>query len=117
MILPRRTQRTDEANAYRALYKTKAWAHLRLFVFQRDGYICQKTGRLLGGKRNAPDSPVAHHVVPHRGDRDLFLDARNVITVSKEWHDRTAQSEEARGFSTEVGSDGWPSDPRHPANA
>lgn len=83
------------ANApWRAWYGTAEWQRLRLRVFVRDGYICQRTGILCGGKHPAPDSPVANHKKPHRGNRALFFDEANVETVSKEAHDILIQQEE-----------------------
>lgn len=60
----------------------------------RDNYTCQRTGVLCVGKHPAPDSPVANHRVPHRGDPVLFWDPDNIETVSKEVHDSLIQAEE-----------------------
>lgn len=59
---------------------------------------------------------VVHHKVPHRGDLALFFDPSNLEAVCKPCHDGPMQSDEARGFSRDVGPDGWPVDPAHPAN-
>lgn len=83
---------------WRAWYSTKAWAELRLKVFERDGYICQRTGVICAGKHPAPDSPTAHHKVPHRGNPALFWDEANLITVTKIEHDTVIQAEEARAY-------------------
>lgn len=82
---------------YRKWYKTARWQRLRLFVLQRDGYICQQTGVLLTGKSPEPDSPVVDHITPHRGDPELFWDASNLQSVSKSWHDSTKQALEKSG--------------------
>jgi hypothetical protein len=58
---------------------------------------------------------VADHIVPHRGDRTLFLEGE-LQTLCLDHHDSVKQQQEVRGFSTEVGADGWPVDPNHPAN-
>jgi 5-methylcytosine-specific restriction protein A len=63
-------------------------------VFVRDGYVCQRTGVLCAGKYPAPNSPVANHKKPHRGDLALFWDEDNVETVSKAVHDSVIQAEE-----------------------
>ncbi|WP_245430940.1 hypothetical protein [Rhodoplanes roseus] len=60
----------------------------------RDACTCQRTGIVLGGREPSPDSPVVHHVVPHRGDPALFWDAANLETVSKAWHDEHGQRED-----------------------
>lgn len=82
---------------WRAWYKSPRWAALRLQVLARDEYRCQRTGVLLGGRANAPDSPVVHHKTPHRGDPALFWDIANLEAVSKAWHDSEGQREDLAG--------------------
>lgn len=84
---------------WRAWYSTKAWQELRLRVFERDGYICQRTGLICAGKHPAPDSPTANHKVPHRGDPVLFWDEDNIETVTKQVHDTAIQAEEAKAYA------------------
>ena len=59
---------------------------------------------------------VVDHIVPHRGDRERFMDASNWQTLCPDHHDRTKKLEENRGYSNQRGADGWPIDPGHPAN-
>jgi 5-methylcytosine-specific restriction protein A len=87
-------QQRDMRNDWRGWYKTKRWQELRLHVFVRDAYKCQRTGVLCLGRHPAPNSPVANHKVPHRGDPALFWDPDNVETVAKQVHDGLIQSEE-----------------------
>jgi len=79
---------------WKAWYKTARWERLRQQVFLRDLYKCQRSGVLCLGKHPAPNSPVANHKRPHRGDPALFWDADNVETVSKAVHDSIIQAEE-----------------------
>lgn len=79
---------------WRQWYKTKRWERLRQAVFIRDAYICQRTGIVCMGKSPAPDSAVANHKTPHRGNPRLFWDINNIETVSKEVHDGLIQREE-----------------------
>lgn len=79
---------------WRAWYSTAQWKALRLKVFVRDCYICQRSGVICAGKHPAPDSPVANHKKPHRGNPALFWDEDNIETVTKEVHDSLIQSEE-----------------------
>lgn len=81
----------------RSWYKSKRWELLRQQVLVRDLYTCQRTGVLLTGKAPAPDSPVVHHKVPHKGDERLFFDINNLELVSKQWHDSEAQAMERSG--------------------
>lgn len=78
----------------RGWYKSARWQALRLEVLVRDLYTCQQTGVMLMGKAPAPNSPVVHHRVPHKGDEQLFWDITNLQAVSKAWHDSEGQSEE-----------------------
>jgi len=84
----------DVETPWRKWYRTARWQDLRLRVFLRDGYVCQKTGVLLGGRGHDGDAQVAHHKGPHRGDAALFWDEANVETVSKAWHDGEGQRQE-----------------------
>ena len=56
------------------------------------------------------------HIVPHRGDHKCFWDRKNWQALCRSCHDGAKRSEERRGYSTDIGADGWPVDPRHPAN-
>ena len=64
---------------------------------------------------------VVDHIRPHRGDMGLFWDRLNWQPLCRRCHDvwkqsaeRQARDDEARGYSTETGEDGWPVDDRHP---
>ncbi len=76
------------------LYSSAKWRRLRERILERDGWVCQQTGTLLVGIYPAPDCPVVDHIVPHRGDEDLFWDESNLQAVSKGWHDREKQRRE-----------------------
>lgn len=82
----------------RGWYKSARWQKLRHLVLERDLYTCQHTGVLLTGRAPAPDSPVVHHRLPHKGDEHLFWDINNLEAVSKEWHDSEAQRQERNGI-------------------
>lgn len=106
--------RTPEAAEYRKLYGTKPWKHLREQALLRDGFQCQRCGCLLKRGRTNPQSAVVHHLKPHKGDHDLFFDLDNLASLCKSCHDGPTQSAEVRGYDTEVGEDGWPTDGKHP---
>ena len=80
----------------RSWYKSERWQRLRLEVFVRDLYTCQRSGELCIGKHPAPNSPVANHKVPHHGDPELFWNINNIETVTKAVHDSLIQSEERK---------------------
>lgn len=66
-------------------------------VAKRDHWTCQRTGVLLIGALNAPNSLIVHHKTPHRGDKALFFDPLNCEAVSKKWHDTEGQKEDRNG--------------------
>jgi 5-methylcytosine-specific restriction endonuclease McrA len=75
---------------WRAWYKTARWAALRLSIFLRDLYQCQRCGKLEGNTSLL----VCDHRKPHRGDQQLFWDENNLQTLCKGCHDRDKQREE-----------------------
>jgi hypothetical protein len=58
---------------------------------------------------------VAHHVVPHKGNIELF-ETGVLQSLCKEHHDIDAQVIEGKGYSNEIGEDGWPIHKNHPIN-
>lgn len=66
----------------------------------RDLFTCRRTGILLVGKYPEPDSPVANHKTPHRGDPKLFWDPDNIETIAKSVHDSEVQREEQASLQT-----------------
>lgn len=58
---------------------------------------------------------VADHVIPHKGDWNSFS-LGELQSLCSSCHSGGKQAEEHRGYSSEIDHDGWPTDPRHPAN-
>ena len=103
--------RSPEAAAYHKLYKSKAWTKGRL-VFLASNPLCvrcQSQGRTTA-------ATVVNHIKPHKGDLVLFFDQANWQPLCAPCHDGPAQQQDRLGYTTDIGSDGWPTDPRHPAN-
>ena len=103
-------QQRRKDKPWRAWYGTARWQTLAKAIYARDLNICQVTGEMLTGEHPAPNSPVAHHIKPHRGDPALFWDPDNIQTVSKRHHDSEEQAMEKSGKPRRqsVGADGWP---------
>jgi len=103
--------RSAEALEWRKLRKTKHWLQLRDMQLTAHPYcrFCEARGKL---KR----ATVVDHITPHKGDADLFFDPANLQSLCKRCHDSAKQSEERLGYSTAIDEDGYPIDPRHPAN-
>lgn len=58
---------------------------------------------------------IADHVIPHKGDQNLFWFGK-LQSLCAHHHESRKKLEETRGYHTKVGDDGWPVDRRHPAN-
>lgn len=102
--------RSPEARLYRVLYKSARWQNLRRRIFVRDMAICAMCKHLIAGRFDVD------HKKAHKGDLDLFWDESNLQLLHPACHAAAKQQEEVRGFSNEVGKDGWPVDVQHPAN-
>ena len=58
---------------------------------------------------------VADHIDPHKGDWNKFC-LGELQSLCSTCHNSAKRYVELRGYSIEVDDDGWPIDPRHPAN-
>lgn len=97
---------------WRRLYKTVRWIRMRVRKLKLNPLCepCMEAGR-------CSLATVVDHKVAHKGDRALFFDETNLESQCSTCHDRHKQREEINGFHGRVDDDGWPADPRHPANA
>ncbi|WP_247511397.1 HNH endonuclease [Bradyrhizobium sp. 157] len=59
---------------------------------------------------------VADHIMPHKGDYQLFWYGE-LQSLCVPCHNKSKQQLEHRGYTTDIGADGWPTDARHPALA
>lgn len=107
-----RNQRSAEAKAYRAIYRTTRWKRLRLAILSAEPLcrMCKEADRLT-------PATVVDHITPHKGDLTLAYDPDNLQPLCKLHHDSAKQSEERRGYSRAVDEKGYPIDPRHPCNS
>ena len=67
----------------------------------------------------APKRGLTEAVVRHKKSRKgnlltLFYDPSNLEAVCWSCHSGAIQSEEALGYDTTIGADGWPIDPKYP---
>ena len=99
------TQRSETGQRVQAWYKTKAWQRLRARQLKRHPY-CQCPHH----KNQKVVADTVDHITPHRGDRNLFWDPKNLQSMLKECHDRFKQSQESGGAGFLAGCDerGWP---------
>lgn len=122
----RRSPEAQEKRNARKLGYDHRWDKARL-SFLAENPLCKKCqdagiindGRykLDGSLQTNPRkrSPVVDHIIPHKGDMTLFWDRSNWQTLCSDHHDRKTREDE-QPYSKEIGLDGFPIDPRHPAN-
>lgn len=106
----RRDHRSAEAKAYRSLYDRSAWKKRRLAQLNAEPFcaFCAAQGRTTA-------ATVADHVIPHRGDLDLFWFGE-LQSLCEPCHSVGKQRIESFGYDSAAGLDGYPIDPNHPAN-
>jgi 5-methylcytosine-specific restriction enzyme A len=106
----RRTQRSPEARAWQHWYRMPAWRQKRARQLAEQPWcvMCWEEGRRVRAS-------VADHVVPHKGDPEAFWQGA-LQSMCWTHHSRDKQRIERVGYSTGIGADGWPTDPKHPAN-
>lgn len=71
--------------------------------------MCLAQGRIT-------KATVVDHIIPHRGNKTLFNDPANLQSLCVKCHSKFKQRLEIRGYSSDIGPDGWPTDENHPAN-
>lgn len=91
------------------MYKTPLWLAIRSRQLRENPLCetCLSEGRIVSAN-------VAHHLIPHRGDRDLFYKGK-LKSLCDKCHNSIEQSYEKSGYHKQIGRDGWPIDSTHPA--
>jgi len=107
-------RRSPEAEAYRRLYKLARWngkhgVRAQQLKKQPLCEMCRKAGRLT-------KATVCDHVDPKSKLTVEGFFAGPFQSLCAPCHDITKRTLEIRGYSDALGEDGWPTDPRHPAN-
>lgn len=115
----RADQRSTAALVYRKLYSTALWRAVRRAQLQAHPLCerCKAAGFIVA-------ATVCNHVDPKtKLDPATFYDGP-FSSVCQACHDQAIARDEHRGVRTTrpgyhgaVDADGWPIDPRHPANA
>ena len=78
-------------NATRANnYNNAEWRALRREVLKRDGYQCCQCG-ITAAESGYPLE--IHHIIPPKGNKELFFDINNCATLCKLCHARITQQE------------------------
>ena len=58
---------------------------------------------------------VADHITPHKGDHQSFYWGE-LQSLCQHCHSSRKKQQETHGYQRDIGADGWPTDPNHPAN-
>lgn len=105
-----RLQGSCQMSSLQPLYGTEKWRRLARHQ-RRIEPLCRFC------KQRGINTPAtqADHIVPHNGDRNAFFTGE-LQSLCDACHHRVKQSAETLGFRLDVGTDGWPIDPLHPAN-
>lgn len=95
---------------YHALYHTQRWRKLRRATLDAEPFcrMCLASGIVTS-------ATVADHIVPHRGDEELFWQGERQ-GLCKVCHDTGKARIERIGFDSACDLDGYPTDLYHPAN-
>src|SRR5262245_38679824 len=98
----------EKTNGHDPRYSTSRWQKRRAAQLRAEP-LC----RQCMGREAKTASTGAGPIVPHRGDDHEFWTG-DLQSLCAACHSSTKQIEEGRGYSTELGADGIPTDPRHP---
>jgi 5-methylcytosine-specific restriction enzyme A len=58
---------------------------------------------------------TADHIIPHKGDYVKFWFGK-LQSLCTNCHNRGKKQIEIRGYTNDIGVDGWPTDAKHPVN-
>lgn len=92
----------DGRPAWRAWYKHARWQRLRQHQLTSEP-LC----RMCLEAEVVTEATVADHVVPHRGDPDLFWNGR-LQSLCERHHNRDKQAEESGRQVVRFDAGGWP---------
>jgi 5-methylcytosine-specific restriction protein A len=94
------------------LYDSPRWRKVaKMFLDQNP--LCNPCWKISG--REVPAS-IVHHKIEHKGDEALFWNWDNLEAVCPSCHSGHIRVSEHVGYSQACDADGFPIDPRHPAN-
>ena len=93
----------------RTWYGLASWKERRHHQLQIEPLcaICEVEGRVTG-------ATIADHIEPHKGNWNAFRTGP-LRSLCKPCHD-SLQGIKAKGYRSDVGDDGMPTDPAHPFN-
>ena len=100
----------QQTGRHHHLYNTRRWqrrARLQLIEFP----LCA----MCLAREVVTPAVLADHITPHQGDHQLFYFGE-LQSLCQHCHSSRKKQQETYGYQRDVGVDGWPIDPNHPAN-
>ena len=89
--LKSRSKKKPFENAIRSNnYNSSEWRALRKAVLKRDNYQCQQCG--MTAEESGYPLEI-HHFIPPKGNKELFYNIDNCVTLCKICHARVTQTE------------------------
>ena len=82
-----------------------------MFLSQPENRLCVMC--LAEDKHNVVVARVADHIIPHKGDPYLFWFGA-LQGLCRQHHNRSKQQLEVKGYTDDIGADGYPLDKKHP---
>jgi 5-methylcytosine-specific restriction enzyme A len=101
---------SQQTGRWHHLYNTRRWqrrAKLQLTEYP----LCS----MCLARNVVTPATVADHITPHHGDHQLFYFGE-LQSLCQHCHSSRKKQLETYGYQRDVGADGWPIDPNHPAN-
>ena len=94
--------------SWKRLYGTTEWRRSREFTIEKDEHLCQVCGTATIPGHNLRH-PTVDHIIPHRGDEELFFDLDNLQLLCASCHNVKSNSERL-GIKPNYGTtlEGWP---------
>jgi 5-methylcytosine-specific restriction protein A len=99
-----------KSNQYKNFIRSRAWRRLRAHHLMSNPLCVFCHAKGISRLADQVD-----HIRPCMDDVALQRDPSNLRSLCAECH-APLRHDNVRGYSTEVGLDGYPIDPRHPAN-
>ena len=103
-------QMSQQTGRWHSLYNTRRWqrrARLQLTEYP----LCS----MCLARKVVTPATVADHITPHHGDHQLFYFGE-LQSLCQHCHSSRKKQQETHGYQRDIGADGWPTDPNHPAN-
>jgi 5-methylcytosine-specific restriction protein A len=98
------------SSTYKKFIRSGEWKRIRLEQLKREPLcrFCREMGKTTAASQ-------VDHITPCLDDPALQRDPNNLRSLCAPCH-APLRHAYARGYGTAIGLDGWPIDPRHPAN-